>query len=289
MSGDAKRQDSMAPVQVQEGNKSWWTRNTMSYDWHGELKLERFSKEWFDRIDERFIHSARLFATDQRPFDRIMPLDQLAGKRVLEIGCGMGLHSETMIRAGANLTAIDISPTSVEATTRRLQVKGLKGEIIEGDAEKLPFPDGEFDFVWSWGVIHHSSNTGRIVRQIARVLKPGGETRIMVYNREGRPARIAFWWDHIAKLGFLKRSYEESLYRSTDGFSARFYPPEQFEDLFRTFFRDVHSEILGVEPDVLPLPRHLRRIAMKFVSDDYLRKKQAKYGAFIFLTAKNPS
>jgi ubiquinone/menaquinone biosynthesis C-methylase UbiE len=51
------------------------------------------------------------------------------------------------------------------------------------DAECLEFHDEEFDFIWSWGVIHHSAHTDRIVRQVARVLKPGDQFRLMVYNR----------------------------------------------------------------------------------------------------------
>jgi hypothetical protein len=60
----------------------------MSYDWHGEIGSERFTREWFDTIDARFRTSARLFATETRPFDRILRLSELAGRDVLEIGCG---------------------------------------------------------------------------------------------------------------------------------------------------------------------------------------------------------
>jgi 2-polyprenyl-3-methyl-5-hydroxy-6-metoxy-1,4-benzoquinol methylase len=58
---------------------------------------------------------------------------------VLEIGCGMGLHSELMARAGARLHSIDLSPTSVEATQRRFALKHLDGNIQQADAERLPF------------------------------------------------------------------------------------------------------------------------------------------------------
>ena len=157
----------------------------MSYDWHNEIGAPRFSAPWFDAIDQRFIDSARLYGTDQQPFDRIIPFGRLAGADVLEIGCGMGLHTQLMASAGARVTAVDLSPTSVEATTHRLALKGLPGRILEGDAERLPFPDKSFDFVWSWGVIHHSSRTGRVVREIARVCRPNAEVRVMVYNRNG--------------------------------------------------------------------------------------------------------
>lgn len=276
---------------IQTGNRSWWTSNTMSYDWRDRIPAERFSPEWFDAVDSRFIQSARLYGTEKVPFDRLIPIELLRGKRVLEIGCGMGLHSEIIARAGAELTAIDLSPTSVEATRRRFALRGsgMEARIFEADAETMPFEDGTFDFVWSWGVIHHSSRTARIVREVARVLKPDGESRVMVYNRQGAWAKGIFVRDYLLKGGILRRSWEETLYSSSDGFSARFYVQDQFEDLFRAFFGEVSSVICGQEADALPFPAAMRRVALRFVSEKYLREAQSRRGSFIFLTARNPT
>lgn len=287
MSADKRRLDHRTS-EIQQGNKAWWTEHTMSYDWKGEIQDERFTAKWFDAIDARFIHSSRLYATDQVPFDRLIPFEHLRGRRVLEIGCGMGLHSELMARAGAILTSIDLSPTSVEATTKRFALKGLSGRILEVDAESLPFEDRAFDFIWSWGVIHHSARTGRIVRHLGRVAAPDGECRVMVYNRNSAWARGIFLRNHLLRGGFLRRSWEETLYSASDGFSARFYVKEQFEDLFRTFFEDVSSCICGQESDAVPLPRPLRRLVLPLFSDRFLRQAQARRGGFIFLTARQP-
>jgi ubiquinone/menaquinone biosynthesis C-methylase UbiE len=218
-----------------------------------------------------------------------MPLERLAGKRVLEIGCGMGLHTETLARAGADVTAIDLTPTAIEATTKRLALRGLTARLIRADAEVLPFDDQSFDFVWSWGVIHHSSSTARVVRHIARVLRPEGECRIMVYNREGMSARVTLLKDHLLGGGFLHRSFEETLYHVTDGFSARYYVAEQFEDLFRGFFKEASTEICGQDADVIPLPSRLRRLALGVVPTSYLEAAQARRGSFIFLKASQPT
>jgi 2-polyprenyl-3-methyl-5-hydroxy-6-metoxy-1,4-benzoquinol methylase len=288
MNGENKRSTSLPVESVQQGNKQWWTDHTMSYDWHNEIAAPRFSAPWFDAIDQRFIASARLYGNDQKPFDRIIPFDRLAGADVLEIGCGMGLHTELMSSAGARVTAIDLSPTSVEATTKRLALKGLPGRVLESDAESLPFPDKSFDFVWSWGVIHHSSRTGRVVREIARVCRPNAEVRVMVYNRNGAWAYSILVRDHLLGRRFLKHSFEETLYHSSDGFTARFYVQEQFDDLFRAFFENVSSELMGQESDVVPLPRQVRRYALKLLPEQYQRKAQARRGSFIFLTAQRP-
>jgi len=260
----------------------------MSYDWSEKLKVERFSKAWFDQIDARFVHASRLFATDTQPFDRVIPFHALAGKRVLEIGCGMGLHSELMARAGAIVSAVDISPTSIEATQLRFSLKGLKIDIAQADAQNLSFDDDSFDFVWSWGVIHHSAKTAKVVREISRVTKANGECRIMVYNRNGIWTTIAYLKEHLLKGKFLHQDFDSTLLASSDGFHARFYTPDQFADLFYAFFNTVSTRIFGQESDAIPLPRRLRPIAMKVASEDWLRKRQSIAGYFLFLQASDP-
>lgn len=76
-----------------------------------------------------------------------MDLPSLSGKRVLEIGCGMGFHSELLARSGANLTSIDLSPTSVEATRNRFHGRGLTADIREMDVIKLEELEGAFDLI----------------------------------------------------------------------------------------------------------------------------------------------
>jgi 2-polyprenyl-3-methyl-5-hydroxy-6-metoxy-1,4-benzoquinol methylase len=283
-----KRTDPMDPQAIQSGNRAWWSANPMTYDWRGERASERFSEEWFDDADRQFVFGARLFATKEQAFDRIIPYERLAGARVLEIGCGMGLHTELLVKAGAKVTAVDISSTSIAAVRHRLALRKLQAQVIEADAEALPFDDESFDFVWSWGVIHHSSRTAIVVRQIARVLAPHGETRVMVYNRSGMSARVVFFKDHLLKGAFLHHSFDETLCQHSDGFSARYYTRDQFEDLFRAFFRSVNSTICGQDADVVPLPRQARRLALKVLPQSYLERAQATRGGFIFLTASDP-
>src|SRR5437763_8978194 len=97
-----KRSEQLPVDEVQQGNRQWWTRNTMSYDWHNEISAPRFSAGWFDAIDRRFIDSARLYGTDQQPFDRVIPFSRIAGARVVEIGWGRGRHPGRMVRGGAD-------------------------------------------------------------------------------------------------------------------------------------------------------------------------------------------
>ena len=89
----------------------------MTYDWHGEVSQAWGTRKWFEEIDRRFVDASRPYLTSEQPFDRIMPND-LHGQQVLEIGCGMGLHSLELARRGAKVYAVDLTDTAVKRRGR---------------------------------------------------------------------------------------------------------------------------------------------------------------------------
>ena len=91
--------------------------------------------------------------------------------------------------------------------------------------EKLSFPDASFDFVWSWGVINHSSDTKTILPQIHRVLKPGGELTFMVYHQSSWNTFIRGWLYYgLLKGGLFKGLDAHRLLQlNTDGALPRYY------------------------------------------------------------------
>ena len=105
------------------------------------------------------------------------------GLRVLEIGVGLGADHQRFAEAGAALSGIDLTERAVKHTRRRLAVFGLASDLAVGDAENLQFTDESFDLVYSWGVLHHSPDAPKTVAEVRRVLKRGGEARIMVYHK----------------------------------------------------------------------------------------------------------
>jgi 2-polyprenyl-3-methyl-5-hydroxy-6-metoxy-1,4-benzoquinol methylase len=272
---------------VQENNRQWWSSNPMTYHWKDEIAERQLSPEWFTAIDAPFIRASIPYTTDREPFDLIMPPD-LAGKRVLEIGCGMGLHTSALVRRGADVTAIDLTEFAVRATRERLSLNGLRATVERCDAEQLPFGPSTFDLVWSWGVIHHSACTTRIVREIARVLEPAGEARVMVYNRDSFVARYHIFRQFLLHGGFRHTTPDEVLWKATDGYMARYYHKEQFNDLFRGFFDEVATNVLGQESDAIPLPRPYRRVVSALLPDDRKRKMAARRGFFLFTVASKP-
>ena len=273
---------------VQQRNRGWWERTPMTYDWSMASSNDR-SLAWFDEQDRRNIEAHRFFATDQHPFDRLIPFQQIRGKRVLEIGVGAGFHSELMARAGADVTGIDLTDAAVATARRRFDLKGLDGRFLRWDAEQ-PSSDlqGRFDFVWSWGVIHHSARTGRIVRNVANWLSDEGRFAGMVYHRESMSAAVAVALDGLLRGKLLSRSIDETLWRSTDGFSARFYPAEIWRDLLLGFFEDAAVDVSGLESDILPLPRALRKAVVRRIPLRRARAMLARWGSFVTFDATRP-
>jgi ubiquinone/menaquinone biosynthesis C-methylase UbiE/uncharacterized protein YbaR (Trm112 family) len=129
-----------------------------------------------DELETLFAHREHLAAVE-------MPRD-LRGRDVLEIGSGAGGHSAVFARRGARMTALDLTPDRVLATARKFDLlDGIDAMAVQGDAARLPFPDGSFDIVYSNGVLHHTPRIREAVGEVHRVLKPGGRAVIMLYAR----------------------------------------------------------------------------------------------------------
>jgi len=134
------------------------------------VEAHRYAKEWHIRDAAGFAGAS--------------------GLRVLEIGCGLGTDGAQFARAGAHYTGIDLTEAAIDLARRRFEIAGLPGEFLVADAEQLEFPDDSFDLVYSHGVLHHTPDTAGAVREIHRVLKPGGRAIVMLYHRGSYNYRI---------------------------------------------------------------------------------------------------
>jgi ubiquinone/menaquinone biosynthesis C-methylase UbiE len=106
---------------------------------------------------------------------------------VLEVGCGIGTDSINFARAGAALTAVDLSSESLRIAAQRADVMGVADRIrfLEADAETLSsaLADERFDLVYSFGVIHHTPHPDRALAEMRRLAATGGTLKLMVYHR----------------------------------------------------------------------------------------------------------
>lgn len=138
------------------------------------------TKEYFDEVE------ARRYANEPHNY-AFAEFDKWKGKRVLEIGCGIGTDAVNFARAGANYTGVDLSSESIKLAKQRFDVFGLTGEFFECNAEELNIvfdPHEKFDLIYSFGVIHHAPSPQRIVKCLPALLKEGGEARVMLYAKD---------------------------------------------------------------------------------------------------------
>lgn len=174
--------------------RDWWADAPMTYaEDHGHVeyrlpdgsmeRVEIGTRRFYELADSVFHRWNEPLHDDTGKFGRIFEYERYRGKKVMEVGCGMGCMASHWASHGAEVTAIDLNPVAIAETTRRFELFGLQGEFREVDAETLPFADATFDFVYSWGVIHHTPGIELAAREMHRVLKPGGRMALMLYNR----------------------------------------------------------------------------------------------------------
>lgn len=161
--------------------------------------LEKVKKYWDDRPCN-IRHSKRPVGTREYFYDveakkykveshiySFADFNKWKGKKILEIGCGLGTETINFARAGAQVTAVDMSEKSLELAKKRAEVFGLTDKITfyQGNAEELNrvVPAQKFDLVWSFGVIHHTPDPSNVIKCIKEFMGPSTELRMMVYNK----------------------------------------------------------------------------------------------------------
>ena len=214
------------------------------------VEEHRYTKEWHIPAAAGFAHAKDL--------------------TVLEVGCGLGTDGAQFAKAGARYTGIDLTDAAVELAKRRFELFDLPGTFRVADAERLDFPVNSFDLVYSHGVLHHTPETAAAVREIHRVLRPGGKAVVMLYHRDSYNYRVnismlrrtgvqLLRWNAGVKLVHLltgepedslreharrlqtQSEYlnsEEFLSRNTDGAGnplARVYSRREARELFKDF------------------------------------------------------
>ncbi len=189
-------------------------------------------------------------------------------EKVLEVGVGMGTDIIEYARYGAKVYGIDLGADQIEITKDMFNKLGLTYEDLQvASAEKLPYEENYFDFVYSFGVIHHTPNINAAVSEIYRVLKPGGRAVIMIYARG---------WKHYIKRCFIHGILKMKIFKY--GFD------------WQKVYNEV-SEVNGGSPLTQVLTRKQTRKLFKEFNIESIQKK--RLGEFFeykpYNTIKAPS
>lgn len=178
----------------------------------------------------------------------VFRFDNWNGKNVLEFGCGSGIDALEFARYGANVTAADITDNAIQQTAKNSAESGLNINLVKVDGDILPFNDGYFDCVYSFGVLHHIKNIDNTLYQIFRVLKPGGVFMGMVYNRDSLLYAYSIKHLHGNERGDIVSKYSE---RNIGCPYTKAYSETEVKQVFGRWFTDL---AIQVRYNVIDLP-----------------------------------
>lgn len=161
--------------------------------------------------------------------------EEARGEDVLEIGVGMGADHVRLARAAPqSLTGIDLTLRAVDWTKQRIAAEGLSSGLAVSDAERLPFRHEAFSVVYSWGVLHHSPDTSAAVKELYRVLRPGGRARVMIYHSRSIVGYL-LWLRYGLFRGRPRRALTEIYAEHLESPGTKAYSVSEAEELFSAF------------------------------------------------------
>ena len=134
--------------------------------------------------------------------NELLGLPRLRGKSLLELGCGIGLDTVELARHDAEVTTIDVVPLALELAQTHLRYHNLRARVEFGNAETLRFEDNTFDLVLGRGILMFTPDDRRVLDEVLRVLKPGGQAQLLLHNRFS-------WYVLLAKISGTKLIHEE--------------------------------------------------------------------------------
>jgi len=237
------------------------------------------SREFFDTVE-------RHRYTEYAPWmPQVMGFDKFRDARLLEVGCGMGTDLLQFARGGARCTGIDLTPRSIEITRHRFRLYDADGAFMISDGENLPFRDESFDVVYSNGVLHHTPDTAGAIREVHRVLRPGGTAKVMLYHRDS----LNYWLDIVLRRGVVRGDFLRG--RSTAEIMSRVveFSEHDARPLVKVYSRKQARELFNLFKSVTIEVEQLTRPELRFlsplVSESMLDKLRKLIGWNVIVTA----
>jgi SAM-dependent methyltransferase len=236
---------------------NYWTEHNVTS--HHAFKNAHESLEYFDWRNDQYFR-----------YIDLMPVSGCDGKSVLDFGCGPGhdLIGFGTYSKPSRLVGADLSESSLDQSRSRLKLHQINADLIKLAPEDatLPFPDQSFDYIHSSGVLHHTPNPVSILLELKRILKPGGELRIMVYNRNSiwMHLYVAYQRNILEGL-FPNEDLDTQFRKSTDGENcpiSNCYTPKEWINLSKT--SGFRATFLGAAVSIHEMSLlHLRFAAMQ--------------------------
>lgn len=136
------------------------------------------TKDYFDEVEKR-----KYFVEPHIP--TFASFADWNGKRVLEIGCGIGTDAVNFARAGAEYTGVELSIESLKVARKRFEIFSLEGNFVHADCENLDnsFQGATFDLIYSFGVLHHTPSLGKALEQIGKLCNAKSSVKVMLYAK----------------------------------------------------------------------------------------------------------
>jgi SAM-dependent methyltransferase len=243
------------------------------------------SVEFFDEV------AAKKFKAEDHKM-AFLELSKWKGKRVLELGCGMGTDAIQFAKAGAHVTCVDLTENSLDMCKKNFALHDLSGEFILGNIEELNklLPVGsKYDLIYSFGVIHHTPNPKAVFEKIPKFLNTDGEVRCMLYSRFSYKL---FWlmkeydsWD-LAGADALVQNYSEAQSGCPVTYTYTF---DEIKDLVSPGLQVQHiwkDHIFMWDIPEYKKNNFVRDKPFQNVSEEYLTKMKKEFGWHTMFIAK---
>ena len=237
----------------QKQNRSWWEMMPMTYsNWTNKNRIPATDGD-FKKIEE---YVERTGPWLKKWFSTLAVSDLCC----LDLGSGSGIFSSLISRRGGNVISMDITQAGVVLTGDLLRHFGEKPKVVCADAESIPFDSEYFDFIFSWGVLHHTSDMDKALREVNRILKKNGCGIMMVYHKRSIVYYLhGIFWLIIKGKIFLGYNLNTVQDFYTDGFYHRYLTKRQLAQMLinaglkvTTFYiTQYEKKILPGIPDVL--------------------------------------
>jgi ubiquinone/menaquinone biosynthesis C-methylase UbiE len=161
--------------------------DTIREYWNSHLNLTQFLDPKDINLDpEYFYHVIEQRIRDRHAYKYELLRDfsnGCQGKKLLEVGCGLGVELAWLGKFGFDVTGIDLAPAAVERAAGHLRRLNINGRTIVQNVEQMQFADESFDAIYSSGVLQHTPDIQRAIGEMIRVLRPGGKMLIILYHR----------------------------------------------------------------------------------------------------------